>query len=723
MKTRIISLIVVLSLFLSLFSACGIKNQGKEDVREALEYTVKFTGIYATTLSYNGGAIYIEEPKKYGNVVPEENRIFKLLDRQLNEVQKIECEVHSDDSFIVDIAASPYGGFWAYETSLYGEQEKQRVNYYNDNGDVQLSIRPLDFGIPYFSFLHANQDGLYIAYGYSLFNLLHIALIDMNGDIASKWESVFDSPSRMTTLDDGRTLLLDSFIRVFELKEEGSAEYICTLEDGSNYFGAGIGNELYLNIQQSMYRFSLDTKEMEEIAYWGDLMTLPGIALCGLIVFSEDDIIGLLTSNQLVRFEKSEGLSLAADNRKVVRIAFFGADPFISYAIADFNAKNDTYKMEIKDYAQYNTASDPYGGALQLNLDIAAGRVPDLFFWGSYAKAYGFNAAFYISQGLFADMYDFIDMDDDFSRETFIPNILTAAEASDGRLYDLPIEFIVSVIACDPSVITLDSWTINEFLQELERHEKADLVFGTAATPESLLFSILSNNWDEYIDWQTSMCNFKSESFIKLLEFFKRPAGDPFDFMFPHEAIAAGRQLLVDNVLSDVSSIQKFTAVFQGDVHFIGYPTSHGSGNTIDVNRSMSISSVSEYKELLWEFIKPFYTKDFQLESIYLFPVNKEAMEERLTHPADFEEDGASIGYMSPDGAVWQVVFTDATPEEATQVRELIYSLDRVRRINYPLYYIIMEEAVPFLAGDKSAAETARIIQDRVQNYVSEQNG
>jgi len=441
--------------------------------------------------------------------------------------------------------------------------------------------------------------------------------------------------------------------------------------------------------------------------------------LQGFAMLSEDDIIGLLFS-QIVRFEKSGGLSAADGNREVIRVAYFGADPFLSNAFIDFNAKNNEYRMEIKDYAQYVTETDPHGGILELNLDIIAGRAPDLYFWGQTIMAYGFSPAFHSGKGIFADMYDFIENDDDFSRETFITNILKAVEASDGKLYELPIEFIASVLACDPSVIPLDSWTMREFLQEMERHEEADLVFGEGVNPETLLFMMLLNIWDDFIDWQTGVCDFESESFISLLEFFKRPAGDFMEYILPHDAIAAGRQLLVPNVLGSVSSIQRFKALFQGDVYFIGFPTSQGRGNTADIRRSFSISSMSEHKDLLWEFIKPFYTKEFQLESIFAFPIHAEAIEEQLTRPEDFEEAGGGVGYQFPDGQMWQVIFTDATPEESAQVRELIFSLDRVRRFNYPLYDIIMEEIAPFLAGDKTAEEVARIIQNRVSIYINE---
>ena len=52
---------------------------------------------------------------------------------------------------------------------------------------------------------------------------------------------------------------------------------------------------------------------------------------------------------------------------------------------------------------------------------------------------------------------------------------------------------------------------------------------------------------------------------------------------------------------------------------------------------------------------------------------------------------------------------------------ELIRSADRVMRVDYDLMNIVLEEADSFFASDKSAAEVAKIIQARVQIYVSEQ--
>ena len=62
-----------------------------------------------------------------------------------------------------------------------------------------------------------------------------------------------------------------------------------------------------------------------------------------------------------------------------------------------------------------------------------------------------------------------------------------------------------------------------------------------------------------------------------------------------------------------------------------------------------------------------------------------------------------------------------ATPSEVDAVRAVINSADRLAgSINEELTNIITEETEPFFKDQKSAKETADIIQNRVQTYVNE---
>ena len=60
--------------------------------------------------------------------------------------------------------------------------------------------------------------------------------------------------------------------------------------------------------------------------------------------------------------------------------------------------------------------------------------------------------------------------------------------------------------------------------------------------------------------------------------------------------------------------------------------------------------------------------------------------------------------------------------EESRTARELIYQATQLRLTEYPCADIIQEEAAAFFAGDKTAEETADIIQSRVEIYLAEQS-
>ena len=63
-----------------------------------------------------------------------------------------------------------------------------------------------------------------------------------------------------------------------------------------------------------------------------------------------------------------------------------------------------------------------------------------------------------------------------------------------------------------------------------------------------------------------------------------------------------------------------------------------------------------------------------------------------------------------------------AGEEEIEGIRQLIEIARPLSRESEEIYSIIGEEAAPYFAGQKSAAEVAKIIQSRIQIYVSENN-
>jgi hypothetical protein len=62
-----------------------------------------------------------------------------------------------------------------------------------------------------------------------------------------------------------------------------------------------------------------------------------------------------------------------------------------------------------------------------------------------------------------------------------------------------------------------------------------------------------------------------------------------------------------------------------------------------------------------------------------------------------------------------------ATQEDIDEIMELIDSTSKLGVYDQSIQDIVMQEALGYFSGQKSAAETASVIQSRISMYVSEQ--
>lgn len=148
----------------------------------------------------------------------------------------------------------------------------------------------------------------------------------------------------------------------------------------------------------------------------------------------------------------------------------------------------------------------------------------------------------------------------------------------------------------------------------------------------------------------------------------------------------------------------------------------------------MGLSSKSDKKDGAWEFMKTMISKEYQ-DSFsdergggWGFPVRKDALEKQ------FEKDMAPEYYEDENGekveqpkTTWgwddfEMEIMAATQEEVDGVKALIVSAEKLpgNSNDEQLTNIITEESAPFFKGQKTAKDTAAVIQNRIQIYVNE---
>ena len=407
-------------------------------------------------------------------------------------------------------------------------------------------------------------------------------------------------------------------------------------------------------------------------------------------------------------------------------------------AIVAFNRKNDAYRIELRDYSEYNTEDDYSAGLTKLLTEIMAGNMPDIL------DLNGLPVEKLAAQGLLADLYPMLDSDGALSRDSIFPNVLRALEQN-GHLYRTASGFMINTVVGAKSVVGAGpGWTLAEFKKALASMPEGCQPFSEYTTRDSILNQMLSMAIDELVDWETGKCYFDSPVFKDILEF---AAQFPEEYEWEEDRewteedeepnrIATGRQMLLTAFLEDFNTIQMYNAMFGGEASFIGFPVSEGVGSALQINDGgYAISAKCAAPDVAWQFVRGAFTEDYQTQRGWGFPTNRAAFDARLadamTPEYEKDENGNFIldengnkKEISRGGWGWgslQVEFYALTQAEADQIMDIINSTTRVVDQNDELMNIILEDTQAYFAGQKSLDDVVRQLQSKMNIYINEQ--
>ena len=418
------------------------------------------------------------------------------------------------------------------------------------------------------------------------------------------------------------------------------------------------------------------------------------------------------------------------------------ASLYLSYdarrKILDFNKRRDQYRIEVRDYAEYDTDGKGQMALQKLNTEILAGNVPDILDTNNLPlRQYG-------AKGILEDLWPFIDSDPDLGRDALMVRPLEA-NAQDGKLYEIFNSFSIQT-AAGPSKIVGDSlsWTLADLQAALEKMPEGCSIMGQDDTQESMLRLLMSLNMDQFVDWTTGKCSFDSEDFKAMLEFCRsfpvewdwEKQGE--DYEDANSRIMNGRQLLSTMNVSDFTwSVQSPAAVFNNEFTFVGFPRENGSaGSYFSFYRGLAMTSSCADKEGAWSFIRQTLLPQVENGRYYgNFPINKADFDKVVQQSMEIEyetdengkpvldEDGNKIPvYM---GDIWvtndlQVPSRAATQEDVDKVMELYNAVDSMYAYDEKIFDAVKEVASQYFAGDKPLDDTASLIQSKVSLYVNE---
>ena len=417
-------------------------------------------------------------------------------------------------------------------------------------------------------------------------------------------------------------------------------------------------------------------------------------------------------------------------DKAVLKLACYGNLWEIRPLVIAFNKSNENYRIQINDYQSYDEANDWTAGITRLNNDIISGNVPDILYLNDQMPV-----SSYISKGLFADLYPFIDGDADMKREDFMGNILEAYSV-DGKLYQLVPSFnVVTVVGKTKFVGETPGWTLAD-LQALLPSLPEGMEIFPEMTQENFLYTVMNLAGGQFVDWKSGKCSFDSEEFVGLLEFCNNfPKEINYDELYGDDSYWTKQETMYreDRTLLSqfyMSNYHQYLELRYGsfgeEITMIGFPSAPGNGATINANLNIAISAKSKNQDGAWEFVRGYLLSDYQDTVSYAWPLRLDRLEEMKADAKQkpYWEDPVTGAREEYDDTYYingeEIALPVMSDEEIQFVTDFLTSLSEASVYDTDLQTIVVEEAAAYFSGQKSAKEVAGVIQSRANIYVSE---
>jgi ABC-type glycerol-3-phosphate transport system substrate-binding protein len=495
---------------------------------------------------------------------------------------------------------------------------------------------------------------------------------------------------------------------------------------GSEIIASGAGGyDFFTSREDGVYGMKLDSSTpVKVLDYIGSNLSISYLQGCAvassksmfLISFGVDD------ENSAALMRQSD--SSAASKKIRLRLGCSGADPDFRKTIVDFNKSSDKIHIDLVEY--------PYdeSGISKFSSEIAKGNIPDLMFISPEMPVES-----YVSKGLFEDIEPLFRKDPVISKNKYLNNVLDSYRIG-GKMYFVTPSFnVCGMMGKAKEFKGTKGLTIKQ-LQNMIKKKKADYkVAMGVVNREMILTWVMYYAMDTFVDWDKGTCSFNSDEFIDILGFAKKFPRDinyeQLDWEKYDAAVRSGDQLVREVFYYDFSSymVERY-GYFGEDVLYMGYPGDGRNGPAIQDGMTLAMSHDTKHKNECWEFMRSFYLDEYQDNIQTGFPVSIKALKakaDKSMHPETYtyvDENGKQVEEVidNPELTLNGKSIKIPTPQQTDidTVMETLKSLNCHARVDYNISNIVQEEAGAYFSGQKSAKETADIIQSRVKVYILE---
>ena len=531
-----------------------------------------------------------------------------------------------------------------------------------------------------------------------------------------------ETGAQLAALSDGCCALCQNGKEGYtiQLIDDKQETYGSTLHFDMPFSVCGRGETgLYLSDGSSLYTLDFYSGELMKLLDWASTGVYGGavaeLSGCRLLCMGVGPNVG-----KLYILEKKEGPESASEPvvLTLATIDTLGLPYYMQEAVLEWNGSHPDCKIEIKNY---NIGEDPEAvenAKKRLILDITAGEIPDMYDFSFPGMGTPLDAAMFARKGMLENLYPYIDRDEGMSRESFLPNVLSALEINNG-LYELVPWFrVVTAMGYGPDLGPPENWTYDALNAVVTEKENYKTLFNNDGTTRNgLLSNIVFSSGSKLVDWKKGDCYFDSDYFVDILETTLQISDPPGERLYGSYSGIVSQSpslLYISSFGSEVwGEAVTANSVYGQNSAFVGFPE---LGPVIVPQFSLGISAYSAHKEECWQFLRQ-YLAERPLSMPHVTCIRKDVMDSSVRYWVD----RASGKYSEIDKEPY-IQNHPGIEDTMKKYLDHIYSAETVYRFDQNIWEIVWSEATKFYGGQYTAAQAAAAIQGRASVYMAEQS-
>lgn len=347
----------------------------------------------------------------------------------------------------------------------------------------------------------------------------------------------------------------------------------------------------------------------------------------------------------------------------------------------------------------------------QIIAELMAGNGPDILYVDRE------DMELFQKRGLLMDLRPLIT---EKTLDKVMPGVIELGTA-DGTLVGMASGVSARSLLIGEDVWSGDSWTLDDVLDLMKSGVLENRILMNGRTsyyyPLAVVRTLVDYNLENsfLIDWDKRESHFDDERFIRLLEYAGRYDNGDFEGPWDDRA-AGGGSLMVEVNLWAIRYSYDFQGTREAEgSHYVGFPTESGNGNYLDADGLLVVNRNADNLEAVSAFLEELLGNKIQgLDSF-----SNDSIPVTYFPTEDIKYDDET-GEASWNGEKL-TVFEDGTTS-LHEANAFLAQCVPSPRTYEDLEKIIFEELSAYFVQDRTAKDTAKIIDSRVQLYLDEGN-